>query len=62
MSIKPSQSKYDTLGETPLNNSRYNQTVTDNTVSPPPPYSFMITEVTEDIMIAESGDFMITEN
>ena len=61
MAIKPNQSDYDVIDQNPLTSSVFNYGSRSSTPFPPPPNSFMITEITEDIMITESGDFMITE-
>ncbi len=61
MSIKPTHSDFDEIKENPLTFSKFNYGTNSSSPFPPPPNSFMITEITEDFMITEGGDFMVTE-
>jgi hypothetical protein len=60
MTVKYNQSRYDML-DSPMTDSFFSQGYTEMSLAPPPGSQFMITEVTSEIMISESGDYMITE-
>lgn len=61
MGIKANNQEYDVVNDNPLVFSLFNFGSNSTSVFPPPPNSFMITEILEEFMITESGDFMITE-
>ena len=61
MAIKPNNTRYDVESENPLVDSLYNYGFSASSVNPLPENKYMITEITEDRMITESGDYMITE-
>ena len=61
MAIKENDERYGVISENPIAFSVFNYGSNSQSPFPPPPNSFMITEITEENMITESGDFMITE-
>lgn len=61
MGIKTNNQEYDVMVDNPLVFSLFNVGANTTALFPPPPNKFMITEITEDFMITEAGDFMITE-
>ena len=61
MAVKENDSEYDVNTNNPLTASLFNYNSRHSSPFPPPPNFFMITEITLEIMITESGDFMITE-
>lgn len=61
MAIKENNSDYDVVNTNPITTSLFNYTGGSNGAFPPPGSSFMITEITEDDMITETDDFMVTE-
>lgn len=61
MAVKENDQDYDAINNNPTTHSLFNYSGGGRGVFPPPGSSFMITEITEDFMITESGDFMITE-
>ena len=61
MGIKANNQDDDVINDNPINFSLFNHGNNHGGFFPPRISGFMITEITEDFMITESGDFMITE-
>ncbi len=61
MGIKANDQEYDVINDNPINFSLFNHGSNSTGLFPPSTNDFMITEITEEFMITESGDFMITE-
>ena len=61
MAIKTNNTRYDVEQENPLVDSLFNYGFSSSSIKPIPENKYMITEITEDLMITESGDLMITE-
>lgn len=62
MAIKENSTEYDAINDNPLVFSLFNYGSNSSGLFPPPPNSFMITEIAGDFMQMElSTDLMITE-
>lgn len=61
MAIKANDTEYDVIKNNPLTTSLFNYGANSGSNVPPPESFHMITEITEEPMITESGDYMITE-